>query len=166
MHRKIPALESLFHKVAGIQRATLSTKRTPVQIFQYEFCKILKRVFKIYHLTTASERALDFTKILGKLLSTSTNLLLADPGRGGKKLVQVRNIVHHFYLSYFRRFQEYVTKIVLVKACVLMGPIIIVFQQFTYHWLVYTSQQGKQFSFDHILCSYIFPFTLKSLYLS
>ena len=52
---------------------------------------------------TASERALDFTKILGKFLSTSTNLLLADPGRGGNKVVQVRNIVRHFYLSYFRR---------------------------------------------------------------
>ena len=35
---------------------------------------------------TASERALDFTKILGKFLSTSTNLLLADPGRGGNKM--------------------------------------------------------------------------------
>ena len=103
MHGKIPAMESLFHKVAGIQRATLSIKLTPVQIFYCEFCKIFKRVFKIYHLTTASERALDFTKILGKLLSTSMNLLLADPGWGGNKLMQVRNIVRHFYLSYFRR---------------------------------------------------------------
>ena len=72
-------------------------------MFYCEFCKIFKRVFKIYHLTTASERALDFTKILGKLLSTSTNLLLADPGWGSNKLMQVRNIVRHFYLSYFRR---------------------------------------------------------------
>ena len=102
MHGKIPAMESLFHKVTGIQRATLSIKLTPVQIFYCEFCKIFKRVFKIYHLTTASERALDFTKILGKLLSTSTNLLLADPGLGGNKLVQVWNTVRQFYLSYFR----------------------------------------------------------------
>ena len=62
-----------------------------------------KTVFKKHHLTIASERALDFTKILGKFLSTSTNLLLVDPGRGGNKVVQVRNIVRHFYLSYFRR---------------------------------------------------------------
>ena len=77
----MPALESRFHKVAGIQRATLSTKPNPAQIFYCKFLQNSKTVFKKHHLTTASERALDFTKILGKFLCTSTNLLLPDPGQ-------------------------------------------------------------------------------------
>ena len=45
IHRKIPVLESLFNKVAGLQRVTLSKKETLVQMFSYEFLKILRHVF-------------------------------------------------------------------------------------------------------------------------
>ena len=58
---KMPVLESLFNKVAVIQRATSSKKLTPVQIFTVNFAKLLI-VFYIHPSTTASERALDFTK--------------------------------------------------------------------------------------------------------
>ena len=46
MHGKIPALESLFHKVAGIQQATLSTKLTQVQIFTVNFANFLREFLK------------------------------------------------------------------------------------------------------------------------
>ena len=38
-------LESLLNKVAGLQPATLSKKDTLVQMFSYEFCKIVKTHF-------------------------------------------------------------------------------------------------------------------------
>ena len=110
----MPALESLFNKVAGIQRATSSKKLTPVQIFYCEFCKIV--VFYIHLSTTASERALDFTKNFSVfkascekefvLFSFFCTFLFIysrpDPGLGENKLVLVWNIVRHFYLSCFR----------------------------------------------------------------
>ena len=40
-------LESLFNEVAGIQRAISSKKPTPVEIFYYEFCKIVNCLLNI-----------------------------------------------------------------------------------------------------------------------
>ena len=47
IHRKTPALESLFNKVAGLQ---LYKKATPTHLFFYGYCEIFKNSFFIEHL--------------------------------------------------------------------------------------------------------------------
>ena len=59
----MPALESLFNKVVGIQHATSSKNLLLYKFFTVNFAKLLI-VFYIHLSTTASERALDFTKNL------------------------------------------------------------------------------------------------------
>ena len=57
----MPALESLFNKVAGIQHATSSKNLLQYKFFTVNFAELLID-FYIHPSTTASERALDFTK--------------------------------------------------------------------------------------------------------
>ena len=144
----MPALESLFNKVAGIQRATSSKKLTPVQIFYCEFCKIV--VFYIHPPTTASEKALNFTKNFSVfkascekefvLFSFFVLFSLFIPAQ-----IQVWTRINWCWCgtSYaiftclasgvwwiphlMERFYGCVTKSALVRACVLIGAILIVF---------------------------------------
>ena len=57
---KKPALESLFNKVTGLQRGTSSNKET--RYFPVNFSKFMRQAFLSTPPTTASGRALNFTK--------------------------------------------------------------------------------------------------------
>ena len=41
-HRKVPVLESLFNKVAGLKRSATLLKRDSTQVFPCEICEIFK----------------------------------------------------------------------------------------------------------------------------
>ena len=44
-HRKTPAPDLFFNKVAGLKPATLSKKETLARVFSCEFCEISKNTF-------------------------------------------------------------------------------------------------------------------------
>ena len=97
-----------------------SVQLHPKNLLQYKFFTVnfakLLIVFYIHLSTTASERALDFTKNFSVfkascekefvLFSFFCTFLFIysrpDPGLGENKLVLVWNIVRHFYVSCFR----------------------------------------------------------------
>ena len=58
IHKKIPAPESLFNKVAALYPATSLKERTSTQVFFDEFCEILKTPF----LQNSSRRLLLFDR--------------------------------------------------------------------------------------------------------
>ena len=94
------------------------------------------------------------------------------------KLTLVWGTTNHLYLPFFRRvvnstlnrmFLDMYYKKLLVKACIWMWPLLILFRQ-SNHWILYficqnhdKVQQENFFSFNHILCLHILSFTYENL---
>ena len=50
IHRKAPVLGSRFNKVSGLKACILIKKKTPKQVFSWDYCKIFKNSFSMEHL--------------------------------------------------------------------------------------------------------------------